>query len=65
MKYSETCSCCDHTVTAYTHILNKSLVEALIQLVDFYNVKKCKCRLQNDLNLTKNQYNNFQKLQYF
>ena len=36
MKYQERCECCDSIVTAYTHNLNKPLVSALRQLVDFY-----------------------------
>ncbi len=45
--------------------MNKPLVEALRQLYD-YNMKRYfPANLQKDLNLTKNQYNNFQKLQYF
>jgi len=65
MKYSETCHCCHHTVTAYIHRLNAGMVEALKQLVDHYSRHRRRVNLQKDLNLTKNQYNNFQKLQYF
>jgi hypothetical protein len=65
MKYSETCACCAHTATAYTHNLNKPLISALKQLVEFYQVNYRRANLQKDLMLTKNQYNNFQKLQYF
>lgn len=65
MKYSETCECCEHTLTAYTHNLNKPMINALRQLVAFYGKNKRRANLQKDLDLTKNQYNNFQKLQYF
>jgi len=65
MKYQEKCPCCGHVRTAFIHKLNKPLVKALRQLVDFYGENKSGCNLQRDLNLTKNQYNNFQKLQYF
>lgn len=41
------------------------MVNALRQLVDWYESTKLPANLQKDLNLTKNQYNNFQKLQYF
>ena len=65
MKYKKTCECCRQTITAYTHNLNKPLIQALRQLVDFYDTNRRECNLQGDLRLTKNQYNNFQKLQYF
>lgn len=65
MGYSETCNYCGHQITAYSHHLNTPLVGALNQLVDFYEDKGVAANLQRDLNLTKNQYNNFQKLQYF
>lgn len=73
MKYQENCECCGNVITAYTHNLNKPLVSALRQLVDFYQktqyidhrVSGMACNLASDLNLTHNQLANFQKLQYF
>lgn len=68
MKYSiKACKCedCPGKITAYTHNLNKSMVGALRQLVDFHEKNRRAANLQKDLTLTKNQYNNFQKLQYF
>ena len=65
MKYKEACPHCGSIVTAYTHNLNVPLVKALKQLVDYYEVNKKPCNLQKNLVLSKNQYNNFQKLQYF
>lgn len=65
MKYQEKCECCESVLTAYTHSINVPLVKALRQLVDFYEKQKSPANLQKDLSLTKNQYNNFQKLQYF
>ena len=64
-NYQETCECCGNMVTAYIHHLNSPLVSALRQLVDFYEKTSIPANLQNNLSLTKNQYNNFQKLQYF
>ncbi len=61
MKLRETCPHCGTVIQSYSHRLNKPLVEALRQLYDFGNT----ANLQKDLKLTKNQYNNFQKLQYF
>lgn len=40
------------------------MVKALSQLVEFYENMKAGANLQKDLQLTKNQYNNFQKLQH-
>jgi hypothetical protein len=65
MKYNKQCECCGNKVTAYSHNLNAPLVQAFEQLVKFYLAKNRGASLQKDLNLTKNQYNNFQKLQYF
>lgn len=65
MKYHEPCTMCGHTRTAFTHVINKSMVNALRQLVDWYESTKKPANLQKNLDLTKNQYNNFQKLQYF
>ena len=65
MKYHETCPTCGHQLTAYKHRLNKSQVNALMQLVLWYRKTGKPCNLQKHLTLTKNQYNNFQKLQYF
>ncbi len=41
------------------------MISGLKQLVDLYATEKKRYNLQEDLDLTKNQYNNFQKLQYF
>lgn len=65
MKYSDKCECCEYEVVAYTHNLNAPLVDALEKIVTFYEQQQRSCNLQKDLELTKNQYNNFQKLRYF
>ena len=65
MKYFNKCECCGNLVRAYSHSLNSQLVYGLEQLVSFWRKNKRGCNLQADLSLTKNQYNNFQKLQYF
>lgn len=64
MPYNHTCPCCGHKTTAYSHKLNKGLVEALEELVDFYAKNKRRAKLK-ELNLAISQHNNFQKLQYF
>lgn len=65
MKYTKQCECCGHQVSAFSHSLNSQLVKALEQLRNFYYQNHKGCNLQKNLDLTKNQYNNFQKLQYF
>jgi len=68
MKLREKCSHCGTIIQSYSHSLNKPLVEALRQLYDKQADTKGlpkPLNLQSELNLTKNQYNNFQKLQYF
>jgi len=72
MNYKEKCECCQQQITAYTHNLNKPLVNALRQLVDFYQGTQIDhritgnfCNLARNLKLTHNQLANFQKLRYF
>ncbi len=65
MKYSKQCEHCGHKEIAYIHVINKAMIGSLYQLQKFYEVNKVPANLQKDLNLTKNQYNNFQKLQHF
>ncbi len=65
MKYAKECEHCGSKKVAYTHRLNRPLVSALAELATFYDQNNRPCNLQRDLHLTKNQYNNFQKLQYF
>jgi hypothetical protein len=65
MKFTYDCECCGHKLVAYTHKLNKMMVSSLEQLVEFYDQNHRRANLQKDLHLTKNQYANFQKLQYF
>lgn len=57
------CPHCGHKTNRYKHRLNKGLANALEQLCQRYIGNPI--NLQKDLILTKNQYNNFQKLQYF
>ena len=64
MKYSDTCEHCGHIVTAYSHSLNAQLVDALSKLCDrWYQIQKA-FKL-TEIDLSHNQINNFQKLQYF
>lgn len=65
MSYTEECPHCGNKIRAYIHALNQPMVSALRQLVDYWDEYGKSCNLQRDLRLTKNQYNNFQKLAYF
>lgn len=65
MKYQQVCEHCHHVDAAYVHKLNVPLVKCLRRLVDFYHRTSEGASLQKDLNLTINENNNFQKLQYF
>jgi hypothetical protein len=65
MKFTKTCECCGHKLTAYVHKLNVPLASALIKLFEFYEVNKRRANLDKDLKLTYNQQSNFQKLKYW
>lgn len=65
MNYQTKCYHCGHIKVGYVHYLTKPLVRALRKLVDYYDNTKKSCNLQENLELTKSEYNNFQKLQYF
>ena len=69
MKQVKVCECCGHKSTVYSHNLNATLASALKKIVYAYYseipIYRRPLNLQKDLDLTKNEYNNFQKLQYF
>jgi hypothetical protein len=65
MRKTEICECCGHKITMYRHSLNKQLADALVELALYVQRHWKWANLQQDLTLTKNQYNNFQKMQYF
>jgi hypothetical protein len=60
MSKSEVCECCGAKVVEYMHSLNKPMVESLLKL----RVAGWKANIDK-INLTSNQRNNFQKLQYW
>lgn len=60
------CECCGAKLTGRWESLTAGLVDTLILFARNVQLRnRNKIHLQNDLNLTKNQYNNFQKLRYF
>lgn len=60
MKKSKVCECCGAKMVEYKHSLNVGLVIALKKLVHHGKPATLK-----ELNLYVNQFNNFQKLQYW
>jgi len=65
-KTEEYCTCCGASMKSYHHALSSGLVSALIKSIKFVQEdNKNLFHLQNDLtSLTKNEYNNFQKLRF-
>ena len=64
MKEKEYCECCGQPIMKHTHRFSKSLAGILYLAAMKYDIDK-PFHLQKDLMLTKNQYNNFQKLRYW
>jgi hypothetical protein len=59
------CPCCNTKLSARWELLSKGLAETLAQFREAVISKgENKIHLQSDLRLSKNQYNNFQKLRY-
>ncbi len=66
MKVKIFCKHCGQRVRARWESLSKGLVFSLEKLGKrVAETQRNKVHLQNDLSLTKNEYNNFQKLRYF
>jgi hypothetical protein len=65
MKYRIDCSECWTRHTVYVKSLNTGLIQALWKLIEYYKRTRLPANLQEDLDLTHNQYAWFQQLQYF
>lgn len=66
MEEIKICECCGQKIRGRWESLSKGLVRDLIKLYSkVVETQKNEVHLQRDLDLTKNQYNNFQKLRYF
>lgn len=65
MKYSKECPYCGHTMTAYTHNLNRPMVLAFIAVAEAYLVNREPVNVYALDGLDYNQKCNFQKLRYF
>ncbi len=68
-KQEETCPCCGASLKMHWHSLTPGLVNTLIKFRKAVLAKQTisfnRIHAQKDLNFTKNEYNNFQKLRYF
>jgi len=65
MGISRTCEACGQKVTIRHESMSKGLVDTLLTFADAVRREgRNKIHLQKEVNLTKNQYNNFQKLRY-
>lgn len=60
MRQVEICECCGAKIVEYKHVLNKGLVDALFRLSK-HNVPMP----LTELDITRNQWTNFQKLRYW
>lgn len=58
----ECCPQCGQSIMRHKHSMSRSLVHILIKA---YQCEKYVFHLQNDLNLSKSEYANFQKLKYW
>lgn len=65
MKYVTTCETCDHRVSAFTHHLNKPLVNVFIRFVEEYLRRQEPVNPNREIKATHNQLANWQKLRYF
>lgn len=60
------CDHCGASIKEWKHGLTRGLVKAFIKFCYAINKKEYnKIHLQTEMELTKNEYNNFQKLRYF
>lgn len=65
LQNKKVCANCGENMKAYWHSLTSGLVGDLIKAIEFVRGNnKNSFHLQKDLQLTKSQYNNFQKLRF-
>lgn len=65
LKDKKVCANCGESMKAYWHSLTSGLVGDLIKAIEFVRTNNKNCfHLAKDLQLTKSQYNNFQKLRF-
>lgn len=64
MKYSKTCECCGHKVTAYTLMMNEPLCRAFIAFAK-ERIRLGRPLKKGEIGLSNAQYSNFQNLRHF
>lgn len=65
LKNKEYCSNCNASMKMFWQMLSPGLVGCLIKAIEFVNYNnKNEFNLQKDLDLSKTEYNNFQKLRF-
>lgn len=64
MEEIQKCPTCGHAIMRHKHRFSNSLAQIFIQLSSKFG-ERAPFHLQKDFTFTKNQYNNFQKLQYW
>lgn len=65
LQNKEVCANCGESMMAYWHSLTSGLVGDLIKAIEFVKKNnKNSFHLANDLQLSKSEYNNFQKLRF-
>lgn len=65
MKYSKVCPHCGQKVTAFTHKLNKVIVQCFIRFVERYVEEKRPININKEMGWGHNQLANFRKLKFF
>lgn len=65
MKYSKTCHHCDQKVNAFTHNLNKKIVECFIKFIDRYREIQRPININREFSWSHDQLANFRKLKFF
>ncbi len=64
LQNREKCSNCHASMKMFWQVLSPGLVGCLIKAIEFVKKNKNSFHLQYDLNLSKTEYNNMQKLRY-
>lgn len=64
LKQKEKCNSCGASMKMWWHMVTPGLVGDLIKAIEFVKANKNEFHLQKNLNLSKNEYNNFQKLRF-
>jgi hypothetical protein len=64
LKDKKHCANCQAGMKMFWHMMSPGLVGCLIKAIEFVKINKNHFHLTKDLNLSKTEYNNFQKLRF-